>query len=82
MNRKEALREALDLDPTDSILDTDDPRTFMVETRARGVPGICYGIPAETLHVYLVLKEDEKEMYDEIPDEPCARHKHYLIYLL
>ncbi|HHN82073.1 MAG TPA: hypothetical protein ENN11_05595 [Methanomicrobia archaeon] len=82
MNRKEALREALDLDPADSILETDDPRTFMVETRARGVPGICNGVPADTLHVYLVLKADENELYDEVPASPCATHKQYQIYLL
>jgi len=71
LDRKEALREALNLGFEDDVFITEDDRIFIVERKkSPGVYGFCNSIP-DVMEVYMVVTKSElshSELYDRKPD--------------
>ncbi|MBN1786248.1 MAG: hypothetical protein JW825_04605 [Candidatus Methanofastidiosa archaeon] len=72
LNRKQLLREVLELGYEDDVLETDDERVFIVERKkAPGLYGFCNSIPEDAMEVFLVLNVSEVEregLSDKVPD--------------
>ncbi|HOP09069.1 MAG TPA: hypothetical protein PK718_03745 [Candidatus Methanofastidiosa archaeon] len=74
-----ALREALELDIVDDILETDEKGIFIVERKKTpGLMGFCNDVPQDFLEVYLVLGPSEED--DDVDRRPDYEIRGYRVY--